>query len=127
MGWLKGFTVKVPFFDFALAPESLLLDWKDAFASVVSEGKFIQGSTVREFEKEWASLTGSNFAIGVGNGFDGLAVALRALGLNPGDRVAVPAHTFIACWFAIHSVGGVPVGIDVDSKGLMDLEILESL
>ena len=55
------------------------------------------------------------YSIGVGNGFDGLVLALKALGVGRGDRVAVPCHTFIATWNAISSVGAIPVGIDVNS------------
>ena len=119
--------MKVRFFDYSLVPNTLVSEWRLAFEEVLSESKFVQGKQTREFEVEWASLIGSQHAVGVGNGFDGLTTALRALDLKPGDEVAVPAHTFIACWFAIQNVGGIPVGVDVDSNGLIDLDILESL
>lgn len=49
-------------------------------------------------------------------------LSLRALGIKHGDLVAVPAHTFIATWNAVITVGATPIGVDVDSDGLIDLE-----
>ena len=63
--------------------------------------------------------------IGVGNGFDAIKIGLQSLGIGQGDRVAVPAHTFIATWFAIIAIGGTPVGIDVTIEGQMNLDLLE--
>jgi dTDP-3-amino-3,4,6-trideoxy-alpha-D-glucose transaminase len=49
---------------------------------------------------------------------------LRALGIGPGARVAVPSHTFLATWLSVEAVGATPVGIDCDVKGMMDLQAL---
>jgi dTDP-4-amino-4,6-dideoxygalactose transaminase len=53
-------------------------------------------------------------AVGVGNGFDALHLALRALGVGPGDEVIVPGNTFIATWLAVTHVGATPVPVDPD-------------
>ncbi len=118
---------QVPFFAFSNAPNDLKSKWKNAALKVIDEGIFVNGPRVKEFEESWAQMLGVEHAIGVGNGFDGLALALEALGIGPGDTVAVPAHTFIASWTSIKRVGAIPIGVDVNSEGLMDYQSLESL
>jgi len=117
----------VSFFSFSDAPSNLKQEWVESIAHVINSGRFVGGELVLEFEKMWAQMIGANFAVGVGNGLDGLVLALRALGVSPGDLVAVPSHTFIATWNAVKLVGATPIGVDVDQRGLIDLEKLESL
>ena len=120
-------TSYVPFFDFHSAPDHLRSEWADAISKVISQGQFIGGSFVETFEDEWADYLGVENAIGVGNGYDALLIALKALQIGPGDKVIVPAHTFIATWLAVHAVGAIPIGIDCDRKGLLDLNLLEKI
>jgi dTDP-4-amino-4,6-dideoxygalactose transaminase len=113
----------VEFFSFSYAPLELRNQWIEKVSRVIQEeGVFIGGKNVIEFENDWANTSDSKFAIGVSNGFDGLCLALRSLGVEKGWRVAVPAHTFIATWNAVISVGATPIGVDVDDDGLLDLE-----
>ena len=118
--------IKVPFVDFAGIPTDVLNEQKNAASTVIEAGYFVGGPFVAKFENEWADAVGTRFAVGVGNGLDGLVVALRALGIGSGDLVAVPTHTFIATWNAVVLAGATPVGIDVDRYGLLDLTQLES-
>lgn len=118
---------EISFFSLNKVPEYLKGEWLSAISQVIESGQFIGGPQVRNFEENWAAHVGVNYAIGVGNGLDGLVIALRALGIGSGDTVAVPAHTFIATWNAVKLVGATPVGIDVDDLGLLNLDILESL
>ena len=117
---------KVEFFSFHDAPHSLRDEWNAAILEVLDSGQFIGGPFVNRFESEWAKYLGANHAIGVGNGYDAIVVALRVLGVGPGDLVAVPSHTFIATWLAVDAVGATPIGIDCNQFGLMDLEELET-
>lgn len=117
----------VDFFSFKYAPSELLSEWSNRIAEVISEGVFVAGIKVSEFEKAWADFTGSRFAVGVSNGFDGLTLALRTLEIGEGDFVAVPAHTFIATWNAVISVGATPIGVDVDEEGLIDLDLFRQI
>ena len=117
---------KVEFFSFKDAPEALRNEWRVAIAQVIESGVFIGGPTVAKFESEWAEYLSVKHAIGVGNGYDALVVALKILGVGSGDLVAVPSHTFVATWLAVDAVGATPVGIDCNEFGLMDLEILET-
>ena len=119
--------VVVPFFSFKAAPEALRVDWRAAIGEVLAEGVLIGGRFVREFEEAWAARIGVSGCVGVANGLDALVLALRALGIGPGKRVVVPAHTFIATWLAVRAVGAETVGIDVTPDGQLDLDAVERL
>ena len=117
---------KVDFFSFKDAPDSLKEEWRAATREVIDSGQFIGGPFVSKFETEWANYLGVNHAVGVGNGYDAIVVALKILGVGKGHLVAVPSHTFVATWLAVGAVGATPVGIDCSDSGLMNLELLES-
>ncbi len=118
--------IKVNFFSFKDAPDSLREEWNTAISKVIDSGQFIGGPFVNGFETEWASYLGVNHAIGVGNGYDAIVAALKILGIGKGDLVAVPSHTFVATWLAVGAVGATPVGIDCDPAGLLNIDLLES-
>lgn len=117
---------KVDFFSFRDAPDSLKEEWKAANREVIDSGQFIGGPYVSKFETEWANYLGVKHAIGVGNGYDAIVVALKILGIGKGDLVAVPSHTFVATWLAVGAVGATPVGIDCNASGLMNVDLLQS-
>ncbi|QGW22703.1 aminotransferase [Stutzerimonas degradans] len=72
------------------------------------------GQECREFEKEFASWTGTKFAIALANGTVALDIALRALGIGAGDEVIVTPRTFLASVSSIVNAGAVPVFAEVD-------------
>ncbi|MCB1637561.1 MAG: DegT/DnrJ/EryC1/StrS family aminotransferase, partial [Thiothrix sp.] len=72
------------------------------------------GQECREFEQEFAAWCGSRFAVALSNGTSALEVALKALGIGPGDEVVVTPRTFIASASAIVMMGAKPVFADVD-------------
>ena len=80
----------VPLFDTAtpLAPLRPQID--AAIASVIDGSRFILGPEVSAYEREFADYVGASHAIDVANGTDALTVALRAMGVGPGDEVVVP-------------------------------------
>jgi len=106
----------VPLFDTKtpLAPLRPELDAK--IAEVVDRGTFILGPEVAAFETEFAAYLGARHAAGVANGTDALVLALRALGVGPGDEVVVPSFTFYASAEAIPHTGARPVFCDVDPE-----------
>jgi dTDP-3-amino-3,4,6-trideoxy-alpha-D-glucose transaminase len=104
--------LSVPLFASSLEPYRARLD--EALARVVESGKFILGPEVAAFEEEFASYLGVRHCVGVANGTDALAIALRALGVGPGDEVVMPSLTFYATAEAAADVGAVPVFCDVD-------------
>jgi len=86
----------------------------ERIAGVVERGVYILGPEVAAFEQELADYVGVRHAIGVGNGTDAITIALRALGVGPGDEVVVPSFTFYASAEAIVNAGARPVFCDVD-------------
>jgi dTDP-4-amino-4,6-dideoxygalactose transaminase len=81
---------------------------------VVDSGRFILGPEVDGFERDLAAYVGPDHALGVGNGTDALTIALRALGVGPGDDVVVPSFTFYASAEAVPPTGARPVFCDID-------------
>jgi dTDP-4-amino-4,6-dideoxygalactose transaminase len=105
--------MKVPFFSLEAVHQPLKHEFMEAFSRIVDDSSFILGKDVEQFESGFAAFCDSRFAIGVGNGLDALKIALKTLGIGPGDEVIVPAHTYIATWLAVSEVGAVPVPVDV--------------
>jgi dTDP-4-amino-4,6-dideoxygalactose transaminase len=104
----------VPLFDTEtpLAPLKPLILAR--LGEVVADGRFVLGPEVQAFEREFASYLGVRHVVGVGNGTDAITIALRALGVAPGDEVVVPSFTFYATAEAVADAGAVPVFCDVD-------------
>src|SRR2546425_5269246 len=99
---------------------SSLAAYHDALAerigNVVRTGRYILGPEVTAFEEEFAAQLGVRHCVGVANGTDALAIALRAIGVRAGDEVVMPSLTFYATAEAAASVGAVPVFCDVDPE-----------
>jgi dTDP-4-amino-4,6-dideoxygalactose transaminase len=117
--------MKVDFYSTSGMPKSLRNDFVRVFRKSLDRESLIEGSACRGFEQKFGDYLGVNHVIGVGNGFDAIKIGLQSMGIGPGDRVAVPAHTFIATWFAITAIGAIPIGIDVTQEGQIDLDQLE--
>src|SRR3954447_23371053 len=111
---LRCRAVPVPLFDTAtpLAPLRPAID--AAISGVIDSARFILGPNVSAFEQEFAEYCGAREAVGVANGTDAITLALRAMGVGPGDDVVVPSFTFYASAEAIPHAGARPVFCDVD-------------
>ncbi len=105
----------VPLFDTATPLAPLRAELDAAIAGVLDSGRFILGPQVAAFEDELAGYLGSSHAVGVANGTDALTIALRAMGVGPGDDVIVPSFTFYATAEAVVPTGARPVFCDVDA------------
>jgi dTDP-3-amino-3,4,6-trideoxy-alpha-D-glucose transaminase len=108
--------VSVPLFDTSSALDPLREELRAAVARVLDSGRFILGPEVESFEHEFAAYCGTHHAVGVANGTDALTIALRAMGVGPGDEVLVPSFTFYASAEAIPPTGATPVFCDVDPQ-----------
>jgi dTDP-4-amino-4,6-dideoxygalactose transaminase len=104
----------VPLFDTATPLEPLRPRLAQRAAEVIESGRYILGPEVEAFESELAAYLGARHAVGVANGTDAITIALRALGVGPGDDVVVPSFTFYASAEAIPVTGARPVFCDVD-------------
>ncbi|MBF0145475.1 MAG: DegT/DnrJ/EryC1/StrS family aminotransferase [Magnetococcales bacterium] len=106
--------MNVPFIDLGLQHESMRHELDRAIDDCIRHSAFIQGARVEAFEEAYAAFAGVRRVVGCGNGTDALYLALKALGMGPGDRVVLPANTFIATSESISMTGAEPVFADVD-------------
>jgi dTDP-4-amino-4,6-dideoxygalactose transaminase len=104
----------VPLFANRPSLEPLLGEIAERQRAVLEGGRYILGPEVEAFEAEFASYLGGGHCVGVANGTDALAIALRALGVGPGDEVVVPSITFFATVEPVVTIGATPVFCDVD-------------
>ncbi|MDU0313008.1 DegT/DnrJ/EryC1/StrS family aminotransferase [Phycicoccus sp. M110.8] len=109
----------VPLVDLSVQHAQVADEVAQGFAEVLSTGDFIGGKAVGAFERAYAEFTGARACVGVGNGTDALELAMRAVGVGPGDEVVLPANTFIATAEAVLRAGGTPVFADVDDDALL--------
>jgi dTDP-4-amino-4,6-dideoxygalactose transaminase len=87
---------------------------ESAINRVLESGNYILGPEVESFELAFADYCGANHAVGLGSGTDALILALKALGIGPGDEVITVSHTAVATVAAILAVGVTPVLVDID-------------
>ncbi len=113
---LRGRRRPVRFVDLAAQRASVAGEMDAALAQVIASGQFVGGPVVERFEGDFAAFCGAAHAVGVGNGTDALLMALRALGVGPGDEVLTTPFTFVATVAAIVHVGAVPVLCDIDPR-----------
>ena len=106
----------------ALADELLA-----ATARVLAGSRFILGPEVKALESELAALGGARHGIGLNSGTDALLLALKAVGVGPGDEVITSAFSFVASASTVAMIGAVPVFVDIDPETYnLDPKILEA-
>src|SRR4051812_42302964 len=98
----------VPFAALDRSHDALRGELVDAFRRTLDANGFILGAELEAFEGEFAAYCELPHCVGVASGTAALSLALRALGVGPGDEVVVPAHTYIATALAVAHVGAVP-------------------
>jgi len=117
---------RIPVLDLSPQLEALWDELNRAIQGVLRGTHFILGPEERAFEEEAARYLGVKHAIGVNSGTDALVIALRALGVGPGDEVLTTPFTFFATAEAISHVGATPVFVDVDRHSMnLDPALLE--
>jgi dTDP-4-amino-4,6-dideoxygalactose transaminase len=85
-----------------------------AVLDILRSGRYIGGSIVADFERQFANYVGIRHCIACNSGTDALYLALRALGIGAGDEVITSTFTFIASAETINLVGATPVLVDID-------------
>jgi len=112
----------VPFFSYPrlfVGEEQALVE---IFRDVGRRGAFILQEDLRRFEENLARFLGARRVIGVANATDGLSIALRAAGVEPGDEVIFSSHTMVATAAAIHFAGAIPVPVECGADHLINPE-----
>lgn len=100
-------------------------DLRREMLSVLDHCQFVLGPVVETFENRFAELCGTRFALGVNSGTDAIFLALKALGVGPGDDVITVANSFIATTGAIVAAGARPIFVDVGPDYNMNPEAIE--
>jgi dTDP-4-amino-4,6-dideoxygalactose transaminase len=108
--------MNIPFLDLGAPYRELRREIDSAVARVLASGWFVGGPEVEAFEADYAAYCGASHCVGVANGLDALHLALRAMGVGPGDEVIVPSNTYIATWLAVSQCGATPVPVEPDAR-----------
>lgn len=108
----------IPLVDVKAQYAPLIPELKERLGEVLESGRFILGPNVAAFEEEAAAYLGVPATIGVANGTDAIVLALRGMGVEPGDEVICPAFTFYATAEAIVQAGATPVFADIEPATL---------
>jgi dTDP-3-amino-3,4,6-trideoxy-alpha-D-glucose transaminase len=104
--------VTVPFLDLSRQVRALRRELDDAVRITLDGGRFVGGEPVQEFERAFAEFCGASHAVGVASGTDALELALRAVGVGPGDEVVTAANTCVPTVAAIEATGATAVLVD---------------
>lgn len=105
--------MKVPFLDIQARYQHKIPAIISTIESTICAGRFVGGPAVSRFEQKMAELFGAEYAIGVANGTDALSLSLKALDVQPGDEVIIPAVSFFATAGAVLRIGAKAVIVDV--------------
>jgi dTDP-4-amino-4,6-dideoxygalactose transaminase len=106
----------VPFLDLAVSHLELEAELVSVFKAALRTSSFVGGSSVEDFEREYAAFCGTRSCIGVASGTDALRFALIAAGVKRGDAVITAPNTFIATTEAISQAGAWPEFVDIDER-----------
>lgn len=106
--------MNIPFSTFDRMHSVLRDEMTAKFQQIYDAGWFIHGPECEVFEREFAAWNGLSYSVGVASGLDALFLAVRALGIGPGDDVLVPGNTFIATALAVSYAGANVVLVDPD-------------
>lgn len=109
----------IPLVDLAAQHREVATEVTQGLAEVLDGCDFVGGKAVAAFEQEYAEHLGVPYCVGVANGTDALELALRAVGVGPGDEVVLPANTFVATAEAVSRTGARPALVDVDADTLL--------
>jgi dTDP-4-amino-4,6-dideoxygalactose transaminase len=108
--------MKIPFVDLHAQYLTIKQEIDRAIAEVIAESAYIRGPHVDAFEEAWARALGVKRCVSCANGTDAIYIALRGLGLKPGDEVITSAHSWISTSETITQAGGRVVFCDTDEE-----------
>lgn len=106
----------IPFVDLSPIHQPLLAEFHKIQDQCILNSDFVTGKLVQKFEEEFAHYCASKYCVGVSSGTAALFLTLKAMGIQEGDEVIVPSHTFVATAMAVSQCGATPIFTDVDEK-----------
>lgn len=112
----------IPLVDLGIQHDRVADEVRAGFDRVLAGRAFVLGPEVERFEQAYADYCGTGHCVGVANGTDAVELALRAVGVGPGDEVVTAANTFVATAEAIVRTGATLVLADCDEDFLLDPE-----
>ncbi|MFC2100987.1 DegT/DnrJ/EryC1/StrS family aminotransferase [Bacteroidota bacterium] len=113
---------KVPYINISLQHKPIKDSILKEVEQVILSGQFILGKYVEDFEKEFALLCESKFAMGVANGTDALILSMKVFGIGTGDEVITAPNSYLASASSIALTGATPVFVDVRDDFNIDPE-----
>lgn len=119
--------MKIRFRNLSISDPDLKADLLAAVERVFEHGRFLLGPEVEAFEEQFADRCERRLAIGVSSGTGALYLALRALGIGPGDEVVTTPLSWIATLQAISLTGATPVFADIGDDLNLDIEEIPGL
>lgn len=105
--------MKVNYIHLGIQHKEIKQDILDSIGKLLDNGQFVLGEETQKFEKRFADLCQTNYAIGVGNGTDTMILSMRALGIGAGDEVITAPNSYLASASSIALAGATPVFADV--------------
>lgn len=118
--------MKVPFVDLSAQYQAHRDVIDAAIADVIQHAAFIGGDAVKRFETAYAAHYGIDHCVSCANGTDAIYIALKMMGIGPGDEVITTAHSWISSSEAVSQAGATPVFVDVDDFYTIDATKIEA-
>ena len=118
--------MKIPFLDLKLQYLNLKDEIDKSIAEVIDQTSFIGGEQVSKFANEFSSSYGVEKTVPLANGTDALYIAMKMLGIGPGDEVITTATSWISTSETISQTGAKPVFVDIDEYFTLDVKKIES-
>ena len=114
--------MKINFLDLKVQYLSLKNEIDDAIQEVIENTDFIGGKAVSRFTRSFEKIYGVEHCVPCGNGTDALFIALKKLGIGPGDEVITTASSWISTSETISLTGATPVFVDIDDYYTLDIQ-----
>lgn len=116
----------IPPLDLTKQYQQIQTEVEQSVLEILSSGRYVGGTTVANFEQQFAEYIGTNHGISCNSGTDALYLTLRALNIGPGDEVITTPFTFIATAEVLGVVGATPVFVDIDESFNLDVNQVEA-
>lgn len=101
-------------------------DYEKKALEILRSGNYILGNEVSSFEHEFAEYIGGKYCVGLASGLDALWIAIKLLGIGPGDEVLVQANTYIATVMGITINGAIPIFVEPDEYFGMNVKEIKN-